>query len=82
MAVHADPVPPEAAQLAQVAGERDPALEEVREAALVAVEAGLDRDVGEVRVAAEQAGDGMRAGAAGATDEDGLAVLAHAGWRS
>ena len=96
LAVDADPVPPEAPQLREVAVERDPALEQVGHPALVAVEAGLDRDVGKPAVAAEQLRQRMGARPSRAADEDDVAVLrlsfgsvgagaggpAHAGWCS
>ena len=92
--VDPDPVPPETAQFREVCGDRDPAVEQIRHAALVAVEAGLDRDVGQVAVATEEMGQRMGAGAAGAADEDDVEPAgsrfgrsrscaggsAHAGW--
>ena len=54
LAVDAHAVPPEVAQLLEEAAQRHPAPEQVRHAPLVAVEAGLDRDVGKARMPAQE----------------------------
>jgi hypothetical protein len=76
--VDADTVPPEAAQLGEVGLQRDPTLEQIGHAALVAVEPRLDRHVGQPAVAAEQLGYGMGARSPRAPDEDEVGP-AHAG---
>ena len=91
--VDAHPVPPEAAHLLEVAAQGDPPLQQVWHPPLVAVEAGLDRNVREVAVAAEQVGQRVGAGASRPTDEDEVPPIgggaggdlgggAHAGWRA
>ena len=59
-------MPPEAAQLLEEPAQADPALQQVRDPALVAVKAGLDRHVGEAAVTAEQPAEDVGTAAAGA----------------
>jgi hypothetical protein len=80
--VDANPVPPEAAQLREVGGKRHPALEQVADAALVAVEPRLDRNVGKPRMVSQQAGERVSPRAPGPADEDELSRAVHAGCRS
>jgi hypothetical protein len=73
--VDANPVPPEPAQLLHEAAERDAALEEVREAALVAVEARLDRHVGQPGVLAKEPAENVGSASPRSADEDQFPIV-------
>src|SRR5688500_13025779 len=66
----ADPVPPVAPELGQERGRRRRAGHHLGKALRVGVEAALDRDRMERRMAADQVRDDVRAAAARAADED------------
>jgi hypothetical protein len=68
--VDPDPMPPEVTQLVHEAAKRDSALEQVGQAAFVAVKARLDRHVGKGGMLPQEAAHDVGSAAAGAADED------------